>query len=442
MPDPERCERCRNTSLGAIQCDGLVPGSANRRRADVRVGHEYVSEVDSAETCPLPEHPLLREAASTFGGAGHFVWIVDHEWRVAYMSDEARLAWASRTGDYAPVALGHHLFSSDSMALRDEWRYGLTTVELWRKFFAQLGGMVLHDTAGGRDALREIVDPLLADLIDDIEPSDATFSHFAMLGSVLGGEMRGDMVVQRVSDADGDVVGAVLVGTPFAGMSVLSAMVMQHDPAHLGRMKQFQKAGRYPAAILFADLEGSSALSRTMSTAGYFALGRRLVRAADQSVVDAGGLVGRHVGDGVVAFFPVTTSGSESAASRACIEAAKSLRSAVSGVAARSGLGNDDVILRFGLHWGSTLYIGGITTSARTEVTALGDQVNEAARIEACATGGRTLASKDLVERLDDADAAALGLDLDHIAYTQLADLGSATNKARRDAPAIAVCEL
>ena len=34
--------------------------------------------------------------------------------------------------------------------------------------------------------------------------------------------------------------------------------------------------------------------------------------------------------------------------------------------------------------------------------------------IEACATGGRTLASKDLVERLNQKDADVLGLDPDH----------------------------
>lgn len=76
---------------------------------------------------------------------------------------------------------------------------------------------------------------------------------------------------------------------------------------------------------------------------------------------------------------------------------------------ARSGLQPEDVILRFGLHWGANLYVGQIATSGRTEVTALGDQVNEAARIEACATGGRALASKDLIERLDANDAATLG---------------------------------
>ena len=80
--------------------------------------------------------------------------------------------------------------------------------------------------------------------------------------------------------------------------------------------------------------------------------------------------------------------------------------------------------------------------SRSREVTALGDEANETARIEACATGGRALASKALVERLSRDDAAEIGLDPDRVTYTPLADLATATEKARRDAPAIAVCEV
>ena len=86
--------------------------------------------------------------------------------------------------------------------------------------------------------------------------------------------------------------------------------------------------------------------------------------------------------------------------------------------------------------------MGRILTGGRSEVTALGDEVNEAARIEACATGGRTLASKALIERLNRADGDALDLDTAHITYTLLAELATATDKARRDAPSIAVCEI
>ncbi len=159
-------------------------------------------------------------------------------------------------------------------------------------------------------------------------------------------------------------------------------------------------------------------------------------------MVAAGGLVGRHVGDGVAAFFLAETAGSEAAAAKACIAAARGFRDAVPDVARRSGLEPDDVVVRMGLHWGTTLYVGNITSIGRSEVTALGDEVNEAARIEACATGGLALASKDLIERLDPHDSEALGINVAALVYAALGELPTATEKARRDAPAIAVCEI
>ena len=58
---------------------------------------------------------------------------------------------------------------------------------------------------------------------------------------------------------------------------------------------------------------------------------------------------------------------------------------------------------------------------------------------EAAAKGGAILASKDLVERLDTADAQATGLDPDALAYTPLAELDGVSDKAIRDAGAIPV---
>lgn len=47
-----------------------------------------------------------------------------------------------------------------------------------------------------------------------------------------------------------------------------------------------------------------------------------------------------------------------------------------------------------------------------------------------------------LVERLEADDAAALDLDPGRVTYTALGDLATSTEKARRDTPAIAVCEV
>ena len=192
------------------------------------------------------------------------------------------------------------------------------------------------------------------------------------------------------------------------GCPTLRALAATADLAHLERMRFVERPDRRPVAILMADLEASSPLARRLSTAQYFAFSRRLVRAADRCIIDAGGIVGRHAGDGVVAFFLADTAGSESAAARACITAARTLRDSLAGIATRSEHPRVRAFLAVRAALGRDAVHGPdphAPVAARSP--RLGDEVNEAARIEACATGGRTLASKSLIERLtaDDAEA-------------------------------------
>jgi hypothetical protein len=100
----------------------------------------------------------------------------------------------------------------------------------------------------------------------------------------------------------------------------------------------------------------------------------------------------------------------------------------------------DGVRVTVGVHWGATLMVGQVSTRGRLEVTALGDEMNEAARIETAAHGGVVLASKDTIERLDEADAESLALNPDALAYRTVAELTDA-EKAVRDAGSIAVAE-
>jgi hypothetical protein len=88
------------------------------------------------------------------------------------------------------------------------------------------------------------------------------------------------------------------------------------------------------------------------------------------------------------------------------------------------------------------LYMGQIVTRGRLEVTALGDEVNECARIEQVARDGALLASKDLLERLDPEDAAAVGVDVTEVTYTSLAELAGDQEKVIRDAGQLAVTAL
>jgi class 3 adenylate cyclase len=380
--------------------------------------------------------------AAALNAAGYWAELVDDQWRHAFTTDELRLSWGQPVG-LSTVPLSAFYFGPQGAQARLAGRWGPNTLEDQLVQFAAIGGWVLADLPGGLDALTAVLAPELHPLLDDLAPESAAAITFVTESTSFGGSrLVIPAVGLRIRRTDGTLAGTALIYKPAAGMTTLATMAAQGDLAHFARMQVVAQPARRPAAILFADLEASSSLARRLSTAGYFAIGRRLVRAADQRVVDGGGLVGRHVGDGVVAFFLAETAGSESAAAFACITAARELRAAMADVAARSGLEPADVVLRFGLHWGSTVYVGQITTSGRSEVTALGDEVNEGARIEACASGGRMLASKSLVERLSPEHAAALAIDPDHVRYIPLADLPTATDKARRDAPAIAVCEV
>jgi class 3 adenylate cyclase len=397
--------------------------------------------VEPGEPCPWPDDPVLAEYAKAFADAGHWAQVVDADWRIVYMTDDFRQSVAGSGRPLAPLVIGAHLCGPEDVAVGQEWAFNSTP----EAPFLWLGPTMLADLSGDRERLKAQVDPSLRHLVDQLTPVAHDVQVWSHDGSSRGvGTPTADLqqTCMRVSDSTGTVRGNVMISKPAAGMHAISALAVQQDLAHLQRMEQVISADRRPMAILFADLEASSALARRLPTATYFALTRHLVRAADAAVIQAGGLVGRHVGDGVVAFFPAIAFDSESAAARACIQVARSIRAATDTVAERINLEQADVVMRFGLHWGSGPYIGGITTGARTEVTALGDEVNEAARIEACATGGRTLATKQLIERLSPADAAAVDVQSERLAYTQLGELDSATDKARRDAPMIAVCEL
>lgn len=399
--------------------------------------------IEADEQCPRPRHPVLASLADALQETNQWAWIFDRDWRVLFVTDAQRRSFAADPVAMVPVMVDVHIFGPEYVEQALAWRTGPISMDIHEASAAALGPYLLRDTPGGPAAVQDWLDPRLVHVLDGVEPArpDDLARFTFRSGTTLGRHDVKGMVLP-IHDAAGERLGSLVMYVPAAPMDVLGAMAFERDLDHLTRANSLSLAGRRPAAILFADLEGSSALARSLSAASYFSAVRRIVRAADRAIVDAGGVVGRHVGDGVVAFFPVETSGSESAAARGCISAAVAIRSAMAQVAERSGLAPDALAVRFGLHWGGTLYMGNVATLARSEVTALGDEVNETARIEASATGGLTLASKQLLERLDPSDADAIGLDLDRVSYTLLGELPTATAKARRDAAGVAVTDL
>jgi class 3 adenylate cyclase len=245
-----------------------------------------------------------------------------------------------------------------------------------------------------------------------------------------------EILYQRVHDPSGSLLGVISISRP-AISPTLAARLSRGERATLERIDRLSEPARRPAAILFADLEASGDLSRRLSSRAYFALIRGLTDLIDSSVTAHGGITGKHAGDGGSALF-VVEDGNESVAAHGAIAAAMAIRE---GARELLDSGGPEVRVNLGLHWGATLMVGQVSAGGRLEVTALGDEMNEAARIESVASQGAILGSKQLIERLDPEAGHDLGLDSDRLIYRPLSELGPEP-KAARDAGPVAVAEL
>ena len=156
---------------------------------------------------------------------------------------------------------------------------------------------------GGREELRTKVAPSLVDLVDELPVGSPTLVHSdARTVAGWGVDLPQWWTTVQIRDVHGRLAGFIWIQKPMAGMSAINMVSGGETPATSSDLRPV-RCRPQARGDLFADLEGSSPLSRRLSTSEYFNLARRLVRAADISVVQAGGVVGRHLGDGVTAFF-------------------------------------------------------------------------------------------------------------------------------------------
>jgi class 3 adenylate cyclase len=251
-------------------------------------------------------------------------------------------------------------------------------------------------------------------------------------------ELNGTIVPSRYSvtmlghPSAGWIGAAVVIGSPLR--ATVLELLTRGDEQLFERIASLATPRAEPAAVMFVDLEDSTRLSRRLSTAAYFDLISHVLTAIDTAIARNDGIVGKHAGDGATGFFRASDAGSASRAAKNALQTAFEVQGAV------GELSHDPPLrLNVGLHFAPRLYLGQLITTGRLEVTALGDEVNECARVQESCRGGTILGTKQLLEQLDPHDAAAIGVRPDATVYTQLAGWPTATDKARRDAPALPV---
>lgn len=158
--------------------------------------------------------------------------------------------------------------------------------------------------------------------------------------------------------------------------------------------------------MLFADIRGSTSLAESMSMQEFSALINRFFAVANRVLVDSDAVIDKLVGDEVVAFYLPGFVGPDHA--KVAVKAAKDLLRAT-GYADHNGAW---IPVGVGVHSG-VAYFGTIGTGdTYSDFTALGDNVNIAARLGSKANAGEVLVS--------DATCRAAQLDYERLEHRNL----------------------
>jgi class 3 adenylate cyclase len=374
----------------------------------------------------FPDDPLLREIAEMLDGTRSAAEIWDADIRQVFVSDEYMRGAGVHSVEQLGT-LGLVDFPGDPSAARARWRGPAASAEDVAPWYARHGGLIVRQV--GLERIRAVAPPEIAAAAARADPQ-REWVMSEMTGMQRAGRFTFPVraVVTAVFGPDSALRGIVsLIGPAISGH--VMTMLAVGDLANFERLTRLIQPAVRPAAILFADLEGSTRLARELPTRAYFAVISRFVATFDACAVKHAGVVGKHAGDGASAFFFVQECGSPSRAAAAAIQTARDAAAQLA----------DGLRLNAAAHWGERVLAGNLVSAARLEATAFGEEVNEAARVESVAAGGTLLATKALIERLHGDDAAALGIDPHAGAYTLLGDLPGAGERARRDAGTLAV---
>lgn len=163
-----------------------------------------------------------------------------------------------------------------------------------------------------------------------------------------------------------------------------------------------QSAGqqRKQVTVLFGDISGFTALTEFIDPEEVTNLMNALWQRIDAAIVAYGGVIDKHVGDGVMALWGVARAREDDPeqAIRAALEVQKEIRATLSQLSEESGWWQSkstqlpEVGMRIGVNTGPVL-LGTVGTMG--EFTAMGDTVNLASRLEKAAPPGGVLISHD-----------------------------------------------
>lgn len=150
---------------------------------------------------------------------------------------------------------------------------------------------------------------------------------------------------------------------------------------------EFPGGAEVEMSMLFADVRGSTALSEKMSATEFSRLINRFYTGSTKIIVEEDGLVEKLAGDAVAAFWGAGFAGPDYV--RRTIEVAQKLSKLMA---------QEDIPVGIGVHSG-VAYFGAVgSADGLTDITAIGDEVNTAARLASKAAAGEIIVSEQAIK--------------------------------------------
>lgn len=175
---------------------------------------------------------------------------------------------------------------------------------------------------------------------------------------------------------------------------------------------EFPDSDRRVVTVLFADVEGFTALSSRLDPERVTEILNDFFEVLTEPVDRCGGVVDKYMGDAIMALFgaPVAHEDDPERAVLAALEMQEAAQRYAASLAARTGI---ELALRVGVNTGLVV-AGAVGSGARRDYTVMGEAVNLAQRLETAAASGTVLVGeatcKVTRERVDYAPVGELTL--------------------------------
>jgi adenylate cyclase len=148
-------------------------------------------------------------------------------------------------------------------------------------------------------------------------------------------------------------------------------------------MRRFPGGAEVPMSMLFVDIRGSTALSGRMSAGEFSRLISRFYATAAKAINEEDGLVEKLAGDEVAAFWGAGFAGPDYV--RRTVEVAQRISSLMA---------HQGIPVSIGVHSGVAFFGAVPTPDGMTNMTAVGEEVNLAARLASQAAAGEIIVSE------------------------------------------------